>query len=154
MMSKKIKTLLLFVVFSIFINYFQSTGPATISDLFEDITIKEVHILTDSSIDNLPKEMWLTKKEDFEEVMKIFKKYRYSRVLKYLNAPTANPAGEAIHLFIYYSDKGFDQQYIFIGNNNRVEFRNKSGLNVEYRITGNNQKLFDDLAGCLKSLSP
>lgn len=150
-MSRMIKPLIFLCIICIALACFYMTRPVQISDVLDDRPIKEIHILTESSMERLPKEVRVSRDSDFDDFMNILNKYRYARVLNYLNTTSDNPSGDVMHLFIFYdADNKSSYGYVFIDEKSHVAIRDSNGVNLEYRVSGNEQKLFEDLSNWLK----
>lgn len=135
--------------------YFYLTRPLDLKNIMNKNNIKEINISTDTFKTDykLPNELRLNNEKDINEVLNILGKYKYSRVMKVYNprAVPANPTNGVIHIFMTYSntDNKLVQQYFFVDSENDVAIRNKNRINIDYKISGNDEKLFENLSSWL-----
>lgn len=156
--KKAIKVInIVFVAIFIISWYFYLTRPVGLYDVINKSAIKRIHILTDTSLriaNKLPGDLELDNEQDINTITDILNEYKYSKILKFYNpriAP-ANPTDGVINIFISYTnaDGEFRQQYIFVDAENDVVIRNKNGVNIEYRISGRDKELFENLSSWLR----
>jgi HD superfamily phosphohydrolase len=145
------------VAICIILWYFYLTRPVGLYDVINNSAIKRIHILTDTSsriTNKLPGDLKLENEQDINTIIDILNEYKYSKILKFYNTriASANPTNGVINIFISYTnaDGEFRQQYIFVDTENDVVIRNKNGVNIEYRISGRDKELFENLSSWLR----
>lgn len=161
--NKRAIKLISFILFSVCIVslYFYLTRPVSLYDIIGKGTIKEIDIsssITETINYSLPSELHLRldTKQDIDTFMDILNKYRYSKILKFYNSRVvpANPTKGIIDMHIFYSNNNNKLQYIYVDAENDVIIRNKNDVNIDYKIKGNDIKLFDDLSHWLSDNWP
>jgi hypothetical protein len=149
---------LVFVVICVVSLYFYMTRPVDITDITSIGIIKKIDVnvsLTGTNNYGLPSRLKLgfDNEQDINAIMNILNKYKYSKTLKFNNPRVvpANPTNGVIDIYLFYTtaDNKKMNQYIFIDTENYVAIRNKSGINIHYKIVGSNKSLFEDLSSWL-----
>lgn len=134
------------------------TRPVGLYDIINNRAIKSINVsayVSGKVTYGLPNKSRfdLDNEQDINAIMSILNRYKYSKILK-LNNPgvvPANPTNGVIDIYIFYinADNKLVDQYIFVDTENDVIIRNKNNINIDYKIEGNDKRLFQDLSSWL-----